>query len=176
MLKRLKVIYTNYKNKDMSNENRAEWAKHKTSARREVRKLIARAVFEATSIPEARVKFNDVVESHKFFGVGLANYFTNSKPNVDEEHGRVVLDCLTTRYKKIKIKIEESLREGYSFDDIDPLVKAIILSATAEYYLGEEDKNLLLSEWVKTTKSIIGVEKTERFVNAVLSAIYNNIN
>ena len=73
--------------------------------------------------------------------------------------------------EELEKQIIPNLKEGWSWDRIENLEKAILLNAVAELKLFDNKKEIVISESNKIAKKYIGDDKSIKLITALLNKI-----
>lgn len=83
------------------------------------------------------------------------------------------LELISKNYFFIKNNIEKFLREDYSWERISPLIRAILINATQEYFL--IPPKVVVNEAIEITKIYFDdADNYYKVVNAILQNIYQD--
>lgn len=83
-----------------------------------------------------------------------------------------ILNCVLKNKETIENNLQKNLKNNLKLSDIFKLDLAILFCAMAEIDYLNEDKPLVINEAVKIAKKY-STDKSSKFVNGVLSSIYN---
>ncbi|WP_036437834.1 transcription antitermination factor NusB [Mycoplasmopsis gallinarum] len=96
--------------------------------------------------------------------------------NEDLENSQFLkLEVIAKEYSLYKKWINQFLKEGWSWNRIEPLIRAILLYACYEFLANNQPK-VVINEAMEITKLYYGKEnKIKNMVNAILQEIYKLI-
>ncbi|MBD5423402.1 MAG: transcription antitermination protein NusB [Mycoplasma sp.] len=109
--------------------------------------------------------FNDLFDYNKLK--------TKDKNKISQEQARIIT-TIEKNYDLFKKMIIKYIREDWSWDRLDPLIRAILLCASVE--LWKLDIGIVSNEYVEITKDFIPDDKSYKFVNKMIDNIGKEYN
>ncbi len=138
------------------------------SNRRQMRMMIVSVIYECELLIK-KIDAKEIFESDVFNDLfDYKKLGTKDKNGVYNEQLQII-SVIEKNYELFKKLIISNTRDDWSWERMSPLVRSILLCASAE--LWKLDIGIVTNEYVEIAKDLIPDEKSYKFINIVIQKI-----